>query len=87
MSKRISFKLNGEPKKLALALQHQLYREGTSLSLDQIVERMFVNWMYSNLATNNDGESHVTTSTPENSQGHPESMEAPVHSNASPEST
>lgn len=57
MQKKVTFKLNAQETKLADALRRQLQAEtGAVISLEDIIKRHFVNWMYNNLIKPSDGE-------------------------------
>lgn len=50
MRKTVRFKLSEQETKLADALRRQLQEEtGAIISMEDIIKRHFVNWMYSNL--------------------------------------
>jgi hypothetical protein len=82
MSIRISFKLKGYEKQMALALQHQMSAEGHAVNLDTIVERLFVGWMNRNLLKEN---TNATASTSTDAESNLPEAPAPDNSHASRE--
>ena len=86
MSIRVSFKLSGNEKIMAMALQRQLREEngGEGMGISTIVERLFVNWMHANLIQKENADGDANMAGADNAGGTETGDRPPITGDALP---